>query len=46
VFDEFHQSFVPLRNVDGWDLLADFCGGLMAIFAIRRFVNKQNISHV
>jgi hypothetical protein len=30
LFDEFHQAFVPLRNSDVWDLLADFCGGLFA----------------
>jgi VanZ family protein len=30
VFDEFHQAFVPGRNADAWDLLADFCGGLLA----------------
>jgi hypothetical protein len=38
IFDEFHQAFVPLRNVDGWDLLADFCGGLIAtlLFIVRK----------
>ena len=30
VFDEFHQSFVPERNVDGWDLFADFLGGCVS----------------
>ena len=30
LFDEFHQAFVPGRNTDAWDLLADFCGGLLA----------------
>ncbi|MDD2661864.1 MAG: VanZ family protein [Methylococcales bacterium] len=42
VFDEFHQSFVPQRQVDGWDLLADFCGGLIAtllFIARKKFVN-------
>jgi VanZ family protein len=38
VFDEFHQSFVPQRQVDGWDLFADFCGGLIAtlLFLVRK----------
>ncbi len=42
VFDEFHQSFVPQRQVDGWDLLADFCGGLIAtllFIARKKLVN-------
>ena len=25
--DEFHQSFVPARSVDGFDVLADLVGG-------------------
>jgi hypothetical protein len=29
LFDEFHQSYVPDRSVDAWDLFADFCGGLI-----------------
>jgi VanZ family protein len=28
--DEFHQAFVPLRNSDAWDLVADFCGGTVS----------------
>ena len=42
VFDEIHQSFVPDRKVDGWDLLADFCGGLIAtlLFLVKKkFIN-------
>lgn len=45
VFDEFHQAFVPGRNANGWDLLADFCGGLSATFAIRCFAKKREIIH-
>jgi VanZ family protein len=45
-FDEFHQAFVPERNVDGWDLLADFCGGLFAAFVTHRFMNKGHSNHV
>jgi VanZ like family len=45
VFDEFHQAFVPGRNANGWDLLADFCGGLFATFVISPFVKKREINH-
>lgn len=30
VSDEVHQSFVPLREADSWDVVADFVGGLVA----------------
>ena len=30
--DEFHQSFIPGRSVSGADLVADFAGGLLAVF--------------
>ena len=39
ISDEFHQSFVPGRNADPWDVLADFAGivvGLIVIFALQR----------
>ncbi len=39
ISDEFHQSFIPGRNADPWDVLADFAGivvGLMVIFALQR----------
>jgi VanZ family protein len=45
LFDEFHQAFVPLRNSDAWDLLADFCGGLFATFVISPFVKNREINH-
>lgn len=41
ISDEFHQSFVPGRNADPWDVLADFAGivvGLMVIFALQRWI--------
>lgn len=44
-FDEFHQAFVPERNANGWDLLADFCGGLFATVTISRFVKKKDFNH-
>ncbi|PPC89713.1 MAG: hypothetical protein CTY34_10450 [Methylobacter sp.] len=46
IFDEFHQSFVPTRNTDGWDLFADFCGGLFTIFIIERLLRRRKACHV
>lgn len=45
VFDESHQALVPERNANGWDLVADFCGGLFATIAIQRFAKKREINH-
>lgn len=33
-FDEIHQSFVPGRSLDKWDLLADSIGGCFAAIVI------------
>jgi len=41
ISDEFHQSFVPGRYPDPWDVLSDFIGivvGLLAIFAFQRWI--------
>ncbi len=47
--DEYHQSFIPLRSVSGYDLLADlagaFCSGLiwLKIPAVqRKMLDLQN----
>lgn len=38
VTDEWHQSFVPTRNPDAWDVLADAVGALvMILFLVRIF---------
>lgn len=34
--DEFHQAFVPGRQVSAWDVLADGLGGLLAMLVMRR----------
>ena len=34
VLDEFHQSFVPGRSADPWDVLADICGTVFGCFVI------------
>lgn len=31
--DEVHQWFTPLRETDGWDLLADTIGGFLGVSA-------------
>ena len=34
VSDEFHQSFVPTRNVEAMDVVADTAGAAVAAFAL------------
>jgi len=38
--DEIHQSFVPLRSADGFDVLADFLGGVMGVLAYRYLLTR------
>lgn len=35
ISDEFHQAFVPGRNVSGWDVLTDGIGGFLGALFIR-----------
>lgn len=35
--DEFHQSFVPLRNVDPFDIVADAVGASLAVYVLLRY---------
>jgi len=47
LFDEFHQAFVPGRNTDAWDLLADFLGGgASSILFFYKLQVKQSKSRV
>ena len=43
--DEFHQLFIPGRDCEFLDWIADFCGALVAVFIIRGmlkyFLSKQ-----
>ena len=38
VLDEFHQRFVPGRNADAFDVLADMVGGLLGIWLMYMLV--------
>lgn len=45
VLDEYHQSFVPGRDVSAWDILADGLGGFLAALMLfwrdRKTVNSS-----
>ncbi|GAB6141201.1 VanZ family protein [Methylosoma difficile] len=41
ISDEWHQSFVPGRDVSGWDWLADNTGSLFAGLCLYRFSKKK-----
>jgi len=40
LLDEFHQSFVPGRSADLYDVMADSAGGLLGIAALIFIVSK------
>ncbi len=42
--DEFHQSFVPLREADLFDWLADTVGALMAVAAYGLWKVRRSLS--
>ncbi len=45
-FDELHQAFVPFRDADFLDLLADVFGGIAGIWVMNFFIifsNKKKI---
>jgi VanZ family protein len=42
VSDEFHQSFVPNRNVDPKDVLVDFLGAMGGSLAMLRLIDWRN----
>ena len=41
VFDEFHQYFVPPRQMDAADVVADFVGAAIAATALYLFVRAR-----
>ena len=46
VTDEMHQSFVPLRDADLWDVVADALGAALAVFAMDRWVTRRTTATV
>jgi VanZ family protein len=41
VSDEFHQYFVPNRDCEFWDWLADFIGVVIMILLIKYYLTKK-----
>ena len=41
VLDEFHQLFVPGRFMEGWDMVADFLGSILAVTLFVRFLQRK-----
>ena len=41
VTDEFHQYFIPNRDCEFWDWLADFGGILIMILLIKYYLGKK-----
>jgi VanZ family protein len=39
--DEFHQYFVPNRDCEFWDWLADFFGAVIMILLIKYYLGKK-----
>lgn len=39
--DEWHQSFVPKRHADPWDVCSDLCGGLLAVWILWRLLDEE-----
>jgi len=45
ILDEFHQSFVPGRSAEFFDVVADVAGGLLGIAIMRLLVNRLSPRH-
>lgn len=41
VTDELHQWFVPLREADPWDLMADTVGAAAAVISMDRWLSRR-----
>ncbi len=47
MLDEFHQSFVPGRTADTWDVVADVAGAMLGVYVLYTFVrlrSRNNLS--
>lgn len=43
--DEWHQSFVPSRKLDGLDLVADAVGALLGALALHMLTQRNRSAH-
>jgi VanZ family protein len=41
VTDEFHQYFIPNRDCEFWDWLADFAGIIIMLLLIKYYLSKK-----
>ncbi len=41
ITDEWHQAYVPNRNSDPMDIIADCIGALLVTLAARAFINRR-----
>jgi len=46
ISDEYHQTFIPDRDGNLYDLAVDFAGGLTAVFAYSLFMKTKWIKHL
>lgn len=44
ITDEGHQWFVPLRDADPWDVVADTAGAAVAVFVMDGWVSRRTAS--
>jgi len=41
MLDEFHQTFVPGRTADTWDVVADVSGGMLGIYVLYALTRRH-----
>jgi VanZ family protein len=41
MLDEFHQLFVPGRNAEIWDVVADTSGGMLGIYLLYFLMRRR-----
>jgi len=42
ISDEIHQHFVPSRNADVMDVMADILGSILGVYLYKSIVKKNN----
>ena len=43
IIDEFHQSYIPGRFMEGWDMLADGLGATIAVILYHNWRGYRNV---